>query len=92
MPYHRPIPDRKDKESGTASGLRMFAEAENLMQIAFVMPSSVFIGWLLGAWAGSKLHQGWMMIAGILLGCASGWCTSSAWLLPLKKRQPAPTA
>jgi len=72
MPYHRPIPDRKDKESGTASGLRMFAEAENLMQIAFVMPSSVFIGWLLGAWAGSKLHQGWMMIAGILLGCASG--------------------
>jgi len=72
MPYHRPIPDRKDKESGTASGLRMFAEAENLMQIAFVMPSSVFIGWLLGAWADSKLHQGWMMIAGILLGCASG--------------------
>jgi F0F1-type ATP synthase assembly protein I len=70
MPYHRPIPGRKD--SDTVGGLRMFAEAEKLMHIAFVLPSAVFIGWLLGAWAGSKLHQGWMMIAGILLGCVSG--------------------
>jgi hypothetical protein len=65
MPYHRPIPDRKDKESGTASGLRMFAEAENLMQIAFVMPSSVFIGWLLGAWDDRRHSAGMRLGAGV---------------------------
>lgn len=70
MPYHAPIPGRKDP--GYAGGLKMFAEAEKLMHIAFVMPSAVFVGWLLGAWAGSKLHAGWLPIAGILLGCVSG--------------------
>jgi ethanolamine transporter EutH len=69
MPYHAPIPGRKD--SGYSGGLKLFAEAEKLMHIAFVMPSAVFIGWLIGAWVGSKLHMGWLQIVGILLGCVS---------------------
>lgn len=70
MPYHAPIPGRK--EPALNSGLKLFAEAEKLMHIAFVLPSAVFIGWLLGAWVGSKLHAGWLAIVGILLGCVSG--------------------
>jgi F0F1-type ATP synthase assembly protein I len=53
-------------------GLRMFVEAEKLGQIAFVLPCAVIIGWLMGLWAGSKLHIGWLQIVGILLGCVSG--------------------
>jgi len=70
MPFHRPIPGRKDPD--LANGIKLFAEAEKLMHIAFVLPSSVFIGWLFGYWVGLKLHIGWMQIAGILLGSVSG--------------------
>ena len=70
MPYHRPIPGRKD--SDVKGGMHMFVEAEKLMHIAFVLPTSVFVGWLGGAWIGSKVHQSWPMIVGILLGCVSG--------------------
>jgi len=72
MPYHRPIPGRK-KDSEAAGGMRMFVEAENLMQIAFILPSAVFIGWLLGALAGSRLHLGWLQYVGFFLGCAAGF-------------------
>lgn len=70
MPYTRPIPERK--ASSFAGGLRNFAEAEKLMQVAFVLPSAVFVGWLAGAWVGSKCHQGWVQIVGLFLGCAAG--------------------
>jgi F0F1-type ATP synthase assembly protein I len=71
MPYHRPIPEResKPKENG---GLHSFVEAEKLMQIAFLLPSAVLVGWLGGAWLGHIFHLKWMMMAGILLGCVSG--------------------
>jgi F0F1-type ATP synthase assembly protein I len=74
MPFHPPIPeDRKSKRKDeTAQGLKLVAEAEKMMHFAFVMPSCVFIGWLIGAWLESRLHQHWLLIAGILLGCVSG--------------------
>jgi F0F1-type ATP synthase assembly protein I len=71
MPYTNPIPERK-RPSQAASGLKVFAEAEKLMHIAFVLPSAVFIGWLGGAWAAEHWHQSWMMIVGLLFGCVSG--------------------
>jgi len=43
-----------------------------MMQIALLLPSAAFIGWLLGAWVGSKLHQPWMGLAGIVFGGISG--------------------
>jgi ATP synthase protein I len=46
--------------------------AEKLLQIAFVLPSAMIIGWLAGAWADTKLHQSWLTIVGIILGCISG--------------------
>ncbi len=71
MPYTRPIPDREP--GGKPSGLfGAWVQAEKLMQIALVLPSAAFIGWLAGAWLDSKLHQSWIGIAGIVFGGISG--------------------
>ena len=42
------------------------------MQIALVLPCSVFIGWLAGAWLDHRLHQSWIAIAGLVFGGISG--------------------
>jgi F0F1-type ATP synthase assembly protein I len=47
-------------------------EAEKLVQIAFVLPAAVLIGWLGGAWLDSRLHQSWIALAGFILGSISG--------------------
>ncbi|WP_420239277.1 AtpZ/AtpI family protein [Telmatobacter bradus] len=72
MPFQSPIPENRKRKDEAAQGLKLVAEAEKMMHFAFVMPSCVFIGWLIGAWLESRLHQHWLLIAGILLGCVSG--------------------
>ena len=71
MPFHRPIPDPepRPKDSG---GLATLVQAEKLMQIAILLPSAAFVGWLLGAWADKAWHQSWLGIAGIVFGGISG--------------------
>ena len=54
------------------SGLSLYVQAEKMLQIAFVLPCALVIGWVLGAWADHLLHQSWMTIAGVILGCVSG--------------------
>ena len=71
MPYTRPIPDRESR--GKPSGLfGAWVEAEKLMQIALVLPSAAFIGWLAGVWLDSRFHQTWIGLAGIVFGGVSG--------------------
>lgn len=71
MPSNRPIPDPKPpaKSSG---GLQSLVQAEKLMQIALLLPCSVFVGWLLGAWADGHFHQTWIEIIGMIFGGISG--------------------
>ena len=71
MPYHDPIPERKVRGKA-AGGLESLVQAEKLLQIAFVLPSAMVIGWLAGAWADMKLHQSWLTIVGVIVGCAAG--------------------
>jgi F0F1-type ATP synthase assembly protein I len=71
MPFHRAIPESK-QPARAHSGLSAYVEAEKLMQIAFVLPSAVLIGWLGGAFADHLLHQKWIVIVGIILGSISG--------------------
>lgn len=77
MPYNRPIP-QKGKSPLTPptgkplSALATLVEAERMMQIAFILPSAAFIGWLGGSWVGGKLHMPWLTVFGILFGGASG--------------------
>jgi hypothetical protein len=71
MAFNRPIPNRipPRKDSG---GLATLVQAEKLMQIAILLPSAAFIGWLLGAWADKAWHQSWLGIAGKVFGGISG--------------------
>lgn len=70
MPYHRPIPEREKKPG--QSGFGAIVEAEKLMQIAAILPSAVFVGWLAGAWADHHFHTRWMAVAGLMFGAVSG--------------------
>ena len=55
-----------------SSGLGAYVEAEKLMQIALLMPSAAFVGWLAGAWADSHFHQSWIAIFGVIFGSIAG--------------------
>ncbi|MGD0787167.1 MAG: AtpZ/AtpI family protein [Terracidiphilus sp.] len=71
MPFNRPIPQSKPRAK-SPSALATLVEAEKLMQIAILLPSSAFIGWLAGAWLDSRLHQEWIAVAGIIFGGVAG--------------------
>lgn len=71
MPFNRLIPDSKPRPK-ISSGLASLVEAEKMMQIAILLPSSAFVGWLIGAWLDKTLHQSWISLAGILFGGISG--------------------
>jgi ATP synthase protein I len=71
MPFHRPIPDSKPPRR-TSSGIETLVQAEKLMQIAILLPSAAFIGWLIGIWADRHFHQSWIGIAGLVFGGISG--------------------
>jgi len=71
MPFNRPIPD-SNRRSNNTSGFQSLVQAEKLMQIALALPSATFIGWLAGAWIGSRMHQSWVAIVGLILGIISG--------------------
>ena len=71
MAFNRRIPDAKPPGK-LGSGIASLVEAEKLMQIAILLPSAAFIGWLLSLWADHLLHQGWISLAGILFGGVSG--------------------
>jgi hypothetical protein len=71
MPFNRPIQEPRPR-TAPSSGIKSLVQAEKLMQIAILLPSSAFIGWLAGAWLDSRLHQGWIGLVGILFGGISG--------------------
>jgi F0F1-type ATP synthase assembly protein I len=71
MPFNRPIPESKLPKKASR-GLNAYVEAEKLVHIAFVLPSAVVIGWVLGWWANSRLHQSWIEITGVIIGCIAG--------------------
>jgi F0F1-type ATP synthase assembly protein I len=72
MAFNRPIPENMRPARKQPSGLSLYVQAEKILQIAFVLPCALVIGWVLGAWGDRWLHQSWMTIAGVVLGCVSG--------------------
>ncbi len=47
--------------------------AEQLLQIALILPLSVLVGWLIGAGLDKWLHQHWIYVAGIIFGSVAGF-------------------
>jgi len=71
MPFIRSTPPSKQR-TGLSGGISGLVEAEKLMQIAFVLPASVLIGWVAGWWLSHLFNQKWIEIAGVIFGCVSG--------------------
>lgn len=67
------VPDPKPvtgRANGAVAGL---VRAERLLQIAFILPAAVAVGWLIGAGLDKWLHQHWIYLAGLALGCIAGF-------------------
>lgn len=71
MPFNRPLPD-SGSNSKRSSGVDAIVKAETGIQIALILPSSVVICWLIGAWADKHFHQSWISIVGVVFGAVSG--------------------
>jgi F0F1-type ATP synthase assembly protein I len=71
MPFNRPIPESNQRPKST-NPLASLVEAEKMMQVAVLLPSSAFVGWLIGAGLDKLSHQTWITLVGILLGGISG--------------------
>jgi ATP synthase protein I len=71
VPFNSPIPDggQRGKRKSLVSAI---IQAEKMVQIALILPCSAFIGWLAGAWIGSKVHQAWPGALGVVFGGAAG--------------------
>jgi ATP synthase protein I len=70
--YHNPIPEKKQDRSGMSGMLGAWVQAEKVMQVALLLPSAAFIGWLAGYGLDRWLHQTWIAMAGIMFGIVAG--------------------
>jgi len=70
MPQDSPNPQPPPKRSALTQGI---AGAERIMEIAFIMPAALVVGWLLGAGLDRLFHQHWIYIAGICFGFVAGF-------------------
>jgi F0F1-type ATP synthase assembly protein I len=71
MPFHNPIPDSKTPAK-KSSGLESLVQAEQLMQIAFILPCAALIGWGLGWLVDRQFHSSWATLAGLIFGLIAG--------------------
>jgi ATP synthase protein I len=63
-----------DKAAGGGKGaLGELVKAESMIQLAIALPAGCVIGWLVGSWLDQHFHQGWIAIAGIVLGAVAGF-------------------
>jgi len=84
VPYHNPIPERKRRgetggnsapeksDSGFGGMMGAWVQAEKMIQIALMLPSAGFIGWLAGYGLDRWLHQTWIGVAGAVFGIIAG--------------------
>jgi len=75
MPFHRPISEDKkppDSNSQRSGALNSLVKAEQLMQIAFVLPCAMVLGWGAGWCFDHFLHTHWGVAAGLVLGIVAG--------------------
>ena len=63
---------RRSNSDSEGNGFKSLVEAEKLMQVAFVLPTSLVLCWILGWWLAGRTHQKWIEIAGIIFGCIVG--------------------
>jgi ATP synthase protein I len=75
MPFHRPIPEDRQQsgsDSRRSGGLDSLVKAEQLMQIAFVLPCAMVLGWGIGWTVDHYFHMHWAIAVGLVLGIVAG--------------------
>jgi ATP synthase protein I len=66
--------ENDSKATGGGKGsLGDLVKAESMIQLAIALPAGCVIGWLIGSWLDRHFHQGWISIAGIILGAVAGF-------------------
>ncbi len=65
------MPDPKP-HGRVSAGVEAWVQAEKYIQIALVLPCGALIGWAIGAWLDSRLHQPWITVAGLVVGIVAG--------------------
>jgi len=75
MPSSTQPDDRKDQSDDQNSSQKrnFWLQYARYGQLAFVLPASLVVGWLIGAALDHWLHTTWLYLAGILLGIAAGF-------------------
>ena len=71
------------KPRDPAGPMASLVKAESLMQLAFLLPAAVFLGWIAGVWLDHLFHTSWIYIAGLILGAVAGF----AQMIRIVKRQ-----
>jgi F0F1-type ATP synthase assembly protein I len=61
------------QQSEKNRGLKDYVKAEQMVQLALALPAGCLIGWGIGAWLDRHFHQGWISIAGIVVGAIGGF-------------------
>jgi ATP synthase protein I len=61
------------KSGGGKGPLGDLVKVESMIQLAIALPAGCVIGWLIGSWLDRHFHQGWISIAGIVLGAVAGF-------------------
>jgi ATP synthase protein I len=68
MPPYTPPSDRDPRHKQSP-----WVQVGRYSQLAFVLPTALVVGWLIGAALDRWLHTTWIYLAGILLGIAAGF-------------------
>ncbi len=69
MPSNSPMPDPKPPATQLHGRLQGLIRRKLMITL---LPCSVFVGWLLGAWADGHFHQTWIEIIGMIFGGIAG--------------------
>ena len=48
-------------------------QVSHYSQLAFILPTAVVVGWLIGAALDRRLHTTWLYLAGLILGIVAGF-------------------
>jgi len=64
--------NRPEGARGGSGGLQSLVKAEQLMQIAFVLPCALLVGWGMGWCVDHFFHTHWGVAVGLVLGIVAG--------------------
>ncbi len=63
----------KPKPGRNQGSMQALVKAEKLTQLAFVLPVSALVGWVLGGLIDRFTHQHWFFLVGLVLGVIAGF-------------------